>query len=363
MVKRIRPAKHYQRRDNPARMLMIQHKRFIARDMRDALAHLGEIVPKRRVDYDLRVGHYRAIAREIDWPHYREVFKKTFARIADAYHDGAKLGVRKINGAFRQSRRRVRYRKVGQLSKAADEFNFDLFTPEVQARLRQAQDDLIQQLETDARDTIETIVATGAREGLSPADLVDDIRQMIGLTDTQAQAVLNFRSMLESLDSGALTRQLRNTEYDETIRAAIAADEDLSATAIESMVQDYVDNYLDYRASTIAQTESVRSINEGLHDAYSQAVERGALPDDAITREWELGDSPCPICESIPDNNPDGVGVDESFESDDGPIDDPPVHPNCMCSVNYITDISKVPEFDDESGAYDTAGSLADEYS
>jgi len=34
-----------------------------------------------------------------------------------------------------------------------------------------------------------------------------------------------------------------------------------------------------------------------------------------------------------------------------------------MCHVDYITDISKVPDFsDEESGSYDTASRQADEY-
>ena len=150
--------------------------------------------------------------------------------------------------------------------------------------------------------------------------------------------------MLETLDPTALQRQLRNTTMDTAVQDAIDSGQLLSGDVIDFMVADYNSNYLDYRASTIAQTESVRAVNQGLHDAYSQAIDRGALPDSAVRREWELGDSPCPICESIPDNNPDGVGVDEEFDSDDGPVDDPPVHPNCMCSVSYVTDISQVPE-------------------
>lgn len=355
MPKRIRPARHYQRRDDPVRALMKLHKPKIRRDLREALGHLGDLVPN-HVERLVADGRWREIVGAIDLPHFREVLRKPYARIATAYQDGAAHGVRKINAVFSRARRRLRFRK------AADVFNFDLYTPEVQAALREAQDDLIRQLEQDARDTIEQIVTSGAMEGLGAADIVADIRSFIGLTDTQAQAVLNYRGMLETLDSTALQRQLRNSTMDDLVRAAIDSGSFLEADVIDQMVSDYTENYLDYRASTIAQTESVRAVNSGLHEAYSQAISRGALPDDAVKREWQLGDSPCPICESIPDNNPDGVGVDEDFDSDEGPVDDPPVHPNCMCSVDYVTDISKVPEEEDDSGSYDTAASAADEY-
>lgn len=229
-------------------------------------------------------------------------------------------------------------------------FTFDSLSADTQARLRQAQDDLIQQLEADARDAIEVIVRDGEMYGTALDDVAENIRDLIGLTDTQAQAVLNYEQMLNDLDPQALARQLRNSEYDSVLQDAIDSGEDLSAAAIDRMVGDYVDNYLDYRAATIARTEATRAANWGLHDAYRQAAERGAFPEEAITRNWQLADHPCPICESIPDNNPDGVGLNEQFDSDEGSYDDAPVHPNCECSVEYVTDLSMVPDEGGDDG-------------
>lgn len=347
MVKRIRPARHYQRNDDPALRLMLAARPKIARDLRGAMAHLPSLVDGPRMVHLIKAGRLRELHDAVDWNHYREILKATFARIADAYQEGAALGVRKINGTFAQARRRVRFRKglgsnLGGLfdkavpSAAGRTYNFDMYNTDTQQALRDAQDALIQQLEQDARDTIEQAVMAGALEGLSAADIVDDIRMVIGLTDFQANAVLNYQRMLEELDPTALARQLRNTTMDQVVQDAIDSGDFLPSDTIDQMVQDYTDNYLDYRAETIAQTESVRAVNQGLHDSYSQAIDRGALPAEAVKREWQLGDSPCPICESIPDNNPDGVGVDETFDSDDGPIDDPPVHPNaCFAGTEF----------------------------
>ena len=356
MIKRIRPARDYQRPDDPARMLMLGAKTYVRRDLREAFAHLGDLVPG-PVERLVASGRWREIVGEINFDHYREILKKPFARLGKAYEAAAQLGVRKINGSFHQARRRVHF-----IAKAIDVFNFDMFDRATQEELRNMQDSLIVGLLQDARDAIETIVLDGARNGLSAAAIVDDIRDMIGLTDTQAQAVLNFRSMLQSLDRDALTRQLRNTAFDAEILSAIRNDTALADVQIARMVSDYESNYLDYRAATIAQTESVRAVNAGLHGAYQQAIDRGALPSDAVRREWRLGDMPCPVCESIPDMNPGGVDVGEAFTSIEGEVSDPPVHPNCMCHVDYITDISKVPEYDEESGSYDTAALQAAEY-
>jgi hypothetical protein len=309
------------------------------------------MVPVDRVADALRRGRDpRAL---INWHHYREILKAPFGRLAKLRTAAAEFGARQINGKFQRAGRKVRHRPQGIFRKAGpgDRFTFDSLSEEVQTELRDAQDELIQQLESDARDAIETIIADGTMEGTALDDVAAQIRDMIGLTDTQSQAVLNYQRMLEDLDPGALQRQLRNDEYDAVLQDAIDSGTNLSAAAINNMVSDYIDNYLDYRAATIAQTESTRAANAGLHDAYSQAIDRGALSDDAVTRNWQLGDSPCPICESIPDNNPEGVGVGEAFDSDDGPIDDPPVHPHCECSVEYVTDLTKVPEDEEDTGA------------
>ncbi len=341
MAKRVRAARHYQRKDTPIRLIAQHGKPGLRKDFREAFGHLGTLVNVDKVKHFARAGDWHNLKRAINWGHYREVLKAPFNRIIEMRHAGAKLGALKINGTFAQARRRVRFRKdIG------DRFNFDLLDQATQDRIRQAQDELIQQLEMDARDTIDTVVYNAVQEGLGPDEIVSEIRNMIGLTDTQAQAVMNYQRMLYDLDPTALQRQLRNTGYDAAVQDAIDSGVDLADAAVEQMVGDYISNYLDYRAETIAQTESVRAANEGLHDAYSQAVDRGAIPGDAITRNWQvaLDEKTCEICLSVVDQNPDGVGIDETFDSIDGPQDDPPAHPNCRCSVEYITNLDMVPE-------------------
>lgn len=357
MARRTRPlaARHYQRKDSQVRLLADHARPAIARDFKGAIKHLSSVVPTDKVMHLARAGEWHQILHVIAWDHFKEVLKAPLTRLTKLSHAGAALGVQKINGSFGQARRAVRFRK-GITSPAlldlrelfdkdiGDRFNFDISDQKTLDRIREDQDELIAQLDDQARDTVETIIVTGLKQGLGPADIVGDIRDMIGLTDQQALAVMNYENMLRDLNPNALRRQLRNAEHDDRLQDAIDSGEDLPDDLIASMSAQYLENYLDYRAATIAQTESVRAVNAGLHDAYKQAVGRGALPSEAVRRFWQLGDSPCPVCESIPDNNPDGVGVDEDFDSDDGPQDDPPIHPSCQCSVEYRTDLSMVPD-------------------
>lgn len=246
-------------------------------------------------------------------------------------------------------------RQKGVRKAVGDGFDFDLLDDETQEALREIQDELIAELDQGARDTIESVITRGVNAGDSADDIAANLRDTITLTERQAQAVANYRNLLEDLNQGALDRELRNKDFDDLVQDAIDSGEFLSDSDIEAMVEDYASNYLDYRADTIAKTESLRAANAGLRDSYRQAAARGVFPEEAVTRQWQIAtdERVCPICQSIADNNPDGVGLNADFESDDGPVDDPPVHPSCRCTVDYITNLDMLPEDegDDESEA------------
>lgn len=356
MAKHIRAARHYQDRKSPVRLLADRGIAPIARDMKAALRHLGTMLPASAIHY-ARAGDWYGLRREVDWPHFRQVMRNTFAAIGKVREAGAQLGAKQINEKFKAANRKVRFRKTIVSLDAlfekdvGDQFSFDLYDQSTQERLREAQDELIQQVEDAARDTIEQVILDGAENGLSPEDVLTDIRQLIGLTDTQAQAVLNYRDMLENLDSDALERKLRNGSYDEILQGAIDAGDDLAETMVDQMVSDYTDNFLDYRAAMIAQTESTRAASAGLQDSYEQAISRGVFPADAVTQFWQVAvdERTCEICLSIPDLNPDGVPIGEPFDSIDGQQDAPPdPHPGCRCSLEIITDLDKLPSTEED---------------
>lgn len=372
---RIRPARAFQRPDAPLRLIAVGARPHVARELREALSHLDEQFDVARAVLLARSGRWSEIARDaIDWVHFREILRGVFGRLGETFEMGATLGVQRINRRFRERGRRVRFGKragpdaveglsasgplgasdvgtadIGGLAElfgvlniaqspdvkkaVGDRFNFDRFDSKTQGKLRAEQDRLIRELEGQARTTINTVAQDAMRAGDGPEATVSTIRSVIGLTETQAQAVANYRRMLENLGSGALRRQLRDADYDAAFRRAQESGGDLDAELVDEMTAAYEDNYLDHRARTIAGTESVRMSNKGLQDAYQQAIDRGALPPGAIKQFWQVSGSErtCPICLSIPDMNPDGVGIGESFQSIDGPQDAPPdPHPNAV---------------------------------
>lgn len=337
MAKQIRAARHYQQRNDPLRRIADRVIPGIKSDLKDALKGLSGLIPQNADSY-ASAGDWYAVKAAIDWGHFREALKGVFGQIGKAREAGAQHGVNKINAAFAAAGRVVRFRKESR-------YSFDLYSQDVQDELRRAQDDLIAELEQDVRDAIDQIVLDGARLGLGPEEIMDDIRDMIGLTARQSQAAMNYRSMLESLDPGALQRQLRNFLEDDNVQAAIDAGQPLDGVMVDKLTNDYIDNYIDYRAETIAQTEATRAVSLGLQDSYQQAIDRGVFPSDAVRQHWkiDMDEVTCPICLSIPDMNPDGVAIDEAFDSIDGPQDAPPdPHPNCRCSIDIVTDLDMI---------------------
>lgn len=342
---RIRPASHWQHPRSPVRRLAEAGRRVVKKQIAEALRHLASEFDRKKAADLIKHGRPHSVVNEtIDWKHFREIVKSPLNKIADVYEAGARLGVRKINGAFHGGRRRVHFGKA-----VGDRFNFDRLDPKVLDNLRAEQDALIKEIEVGARDTIEQTITIGLQEGLSPEEISESIRSVIGLTDQQARAVLNYRDMINDLDSGALRRMLRDEQYDAAFRDAIANDVELDVQIVNDMVDAYAENYLTYRAETIGRTESTRAANSGLEDAYSQAIDRGALPAEAVKKFWQiaLDEKTCPICLSIPDLNPDGVPIGEDFDSEDGPQSTPPdPHPSCRCSIDVITDLNLIPDED-----------------
>lgn len=137
------------------------------------------------------------------------------------------------------------------------------------------------------RAATRTALSEAVAAGKNPREAARAFRQSIGLTSRQAQAVANFRRLLEEQSLEALTRQLRDKRFDGTVRRAFAAGEPLNQVQIDRMVQRYYERSVKLRAETIARTEALRSTNAGTKELYDQAIEAGSLRADELVRTWE----------------------------------------------------------------------------
>jgi hypothetical protein len=215
--------------------------------------------------------------------------------------------------------------------------SLNLLNPEAVSWLTGYTFNLIREVSLDQRLAVQDIVLQAFQQGGHPYEQARDIRRMIGLTRTQAQAVRNFRRMLEgdprSLQE-ALTRALRDRRFDPTLLNSIRTGTPLNRAQIDLMVSRYYERFLTYRARNIARTESLRASHMGQRELWRQAREQGYLPEDRTRRRWLVtpDDRSCEFCREIARMNRDGVPMDSSFQSSSGPIEGPPAHPSCRCS-------------------------------
>jgi hypothetical protein len=228
---------------------------------------------------------------------------------------------------------------------------------------------LIRQINDTTKDGIRQYLTAGMTEGRNPRDTARQVRQVIGLTDRQAQAVKNFRKELETfhlrrsaggynlggkisrapggaqvyaldedgqLKDGILERRLRDFRFDGQLQRAMQQGKPLTPAQIDKMVEAYARKYLKYRSETIARTEALRTTNFGVQDAWRQAIASGTVPEENIRRQWVLSrdERLCSLCAPVPRMNPKlGVAFGQPFATPKGAQMLPPLHPNCRCTI------------------------------
>lgn len=224
----------------------------------------------------------------------------------------------------------------------AVEFSFGITNPQTINYLRQYELRLIRSLTNSARNSIRTALVDGMQAGLNPITIARDVRRYIGLTPYQTKAVSNYRIALENQSKSALGRALRDKRFDRTVARAAAGGPELTPAQIDRMVERYQQRYLAFRAETIARTEAANAASMGNSLAWRQQIDEGLIEADAVSRHWIYTHDKKTrhAHRTIDEMNPDGVGIDEPFESELGPI----MHPgdpnaaaansiNCRCAT------------------------------
>ena len=211
--------------------------------------------------------------------------------------------------------------------------SFNLMNPETVSFLEQYTFPLIQQISANTREAIRDVIVDAFKTGGHPFDQARRIKTFIGLTSKQSKAVMNYEKALSNSDtlSQALNRQLRDGRFDSSIQRAMRMNRGLSQDQIDRMTDRYRERFIQYRAQTIARTESLRASNKGQRALWKQAKSQGLLDRNVQRRLIVSGDdATCEICSSMEDEL---VGLDEPFS--DGSMD-PPIHTDCRCSVGLV---------------------------
>jgi hypothetical protein len=230
-------------------------------------------------------------------------------------------------------------------------FTFAMTNPKTVSALRAYEFKLVRELSQQTRENLATVVRAGVSAGRNPLQVAQDIRDYVGLTARQSQAVANYRRMLEEGDGDALKRLLRDRTFDADVNQALVDREPLPQRVIDKLVERYRRRYLKYRSETIARTEAMRAVSFGNQAAWQQAVEDGQFAEDEVRRFWKYthDKKTRDAHRLIPEMNPDGVGLDEPFDTILGPLmypgdedADPANTINCRCAVftRYVPNLA-----------------------
>jgi hypothetical protein len=245
-------------------------------------------------------------------------------------------------------------------------FAFDKLNPQLIQWIKSYSHNLIREIDKQTREAVRAALLDGMQKGQNPVATARDVRQAVGLTTKQAKAVANFRAELETFHmrssakdwnlggkidrangrqvfrpdadgspkDGIDTRRLRDFRFDPALKKAMETGKALTPAQIDKMVAAYERKYLRHRSETIARTEALRATNQGVQEAWRQAILTGKATESLVRRQWVVArdERLCAVCSPIPSMNPKrGVRMDEPFKTPKGPMMLPPVHPLCRC--------------------------------
>lgn len=191
---------------------------------------------------------------------------------------------------------------------------FDLTNPHAVQVIDRQIATLVRDVTDESQRAIRTTLQRGFVEGRTVPEMARDIRNHVGLTVRDANAVANYRAA--QLEAGVSPRD------------------------IEARSERLASRYLNRRAQRIAATETIRSAALGQQVAWQEARRTGALDADA-RQTWITtpDDDLCPICEEL-DGQEQPLGG--FFRSSLGALTGPPAHPSCLPDYTLVASRDRV---------------------
>ena len=140
-----------------------------------------------------------------------------------------------------------------------------------------------------------------------------------------------------------MQRALRDRRFDSTV-ARLIRDKEFAAEAdlarIDRMVQRYAEKAIRYRATMLAQYQTMQAANAGRLAAWSQ-YGRSKAP-RSVVGEAVLADgggrAGVPGVPGDTDSEPEGVPLGEKYVTPDGETTSPPEHGSCRCTERFEVD-------------------------
>ena len=191
--------------------------------------------------------------------------------------------------------------KKEALSSTISPESFTMPNPAAEAWVLSWSANEIREITDQDMEMVRSIIANGMHQKLTYKKIAENLRQVIGLTGRQSQAVVNYRKALE--DSGK------------------------KSELIDILVERYSNRMRKYRAETIALTESHTAVEEAWSDSVTAAVRQGVISPTEYELYWLVASDErlCPQCMALAGaTSPPDVQLFKGHGI-------PPLHPRCRC--------------------------------
>lgn len=322
---RILPASQIQPPDDAARLFAEAAERGIAQTIARALAEIVASIDLATLAQAISENRFDALWRHLALDRLGPALRPVRNRLAVVHDQTALAASVAIADAPL-----VKAGPSKLVTPAVIPLSYDPTDPATLAAQHARDAALVSGVETTAEAGAQQILSDGLAQGKSPAQIARTLRETLGMSAQEANAIASYRTALEIGSLMPLQRALRDRRFDARIRRG-----DLTAAQIDQMVSRYAERYRQFRALRLARTATLSAANQGRLAAWTQyAAATGRAP----RRFWlTAGDElVCPICAAIPGMNPDGIALEARYASPIGPIAAPPdPHPNCRCTETF----------------------------
>lgn len=205
---------------------------------------------------------------------------------------------------------------VAELARLKIGLRFDLDNPYATRWATDHSATLVRQVGDETKKAIRAVMGEAFEAGVPPRRAALRIRELIGLTERDARAVMNYwRTLTEEAD--------------------------LSARRADDMADSYARRLWRRRALTIARTETIAASAAGTQQSWAAAKDKGFLPFDT-KQEWVAAMESrrtCPICRALDGQK---VALGEPFQSSTlGAVMAPPAHVSCRCALGAVTEVAE----------------------
>ncbi len=191
-----------------------------------------------------------------------------------------------------------------------------------------------QKLAEKVRPVFALTVDEGAKDAFGRLGLTDQAK-LWNVANPKVRDAVNQATMKFSEETNATTSMQLNdaiSKLRQELADGIMGPEN-TPRELTARVNAVFDQAERMRAERIALTESSRAVHMG---QIMAAKETGGMVKGF---RWLLSTDACEDCQEVAREHAEGVEIGQSFaKTDYGPVDAPPLHPYCMCTITEIID-------------------------